>query len=134
MLVFTALLGFGLTLSNINFNPILNVKGTENNPYTLVLNSSNKVTSIGDVVQKTNLNNGVTFTYADVKNTTSGHVTLNNGGTLVNKDHIRSIQSITATFNTANALKFKVAYGGDAWNDDTVMTSGYTYNLDTNPY
>ena len=67
MLVFTALLGFGLTLSNINFNPILNVKGTENNPYTLVLNSSNKVTSIGDVVQKTNLNNDVTFTYANVK-------------------------------------------------------------------
>lgn len=125
-------MAFGLVLSNVNFNPI-NVKGTET-IYSLTLDSTNKVTSAGDVTQKTKLGNDVKFTYANIQSTTSGHVTLNSDGTLVNKDHIRSIQSITATFDVENSLKFKVSYGGDKWNAETVMTSGYTYSLDTNPY
>ena len=114
-------------------NEFVPVKGT-NTDYELVLDSTNKVTSAGDKVQKTKLGNDVTFTYSGVASSTSGHVTLNNGGSLVNKDHIRSIQSITATFNTANALKFKVSFDNATWGAETVMESGYTYNLGSNPY
>lgn len=102
--------------------------------YSITLDSGNKVTSDGDHVQKTALGNDVTFTYSGVQSSTSGHVTLNSGGSLVNKDHIRSIQSFTAVFDTANALKFKVSYDNATWGAETVMESGYTYNVDSNPY
>ena len=102
--------------------------------YSITLDSGNKVTSAGDKVQKTALGNDVTFTYSGVQSSTSGHVTLNSGGSLVNKDHIRSIQSFTAVFDTASALKFKVSYDNATWGAETVMESGYTYNVDSNPY
>lgn len=102
--------------------------------YSITLDSGNKVTSDGDHVQKTALGNDVTFTYSGVQSSTSGHVTLNSGGSLVNKDHIRSIQSFTAVFDTANTLKFKVSYDNATWGAETVMESGYTYNVDSNPY
>lgn len=102
--------------------------------YSITLDSSNKVTSAGDKVQHTALGNDVTFTYSGVASSTSGHVTFSSGGTLVNKDHIRSIQSITATFNTASALTFRVSFDGSTWGGETVMTSGYRYDLSSNPY
>ena len=102
--------------------------------YSITLDSSNKVTSAGDKVQHTALCNDVTFTYSGVAGSTSGHVTFSSGGTLVNKDHIRSIQSINAVFNVANSLKFKVSYDGSTTGGETVMESGRTYDLGSNPY
>ena len=108
------------------------VKSTPN--YSLTLDSSNKVTSAGDKVQHTALGNDVTFTYTNVVSSTSGHVTLNANGTLVNRDHIRSITSFTAVFNTADSLTFKLSYDNATWGAETTMQSGYTYNVDSNPY
>ena len=132
--LFALLLGIGIALTNINFkgNLLRGIASNNNSSYSLTLNSSNKVTSAGDVVQKTALGNDVTFTYSNIQNTTSGHVTLNNGGSLVNKDHIRSITSFTAIFN--GSLRFKLSYDNATWGSQTDMESGYTYNVDSNPY
>ncbi len=128
------ILAITLILTNTNLSMALLPGRATGSNYSLTLDSSNKVTSDGDKVQKTAIGNDVTFTYAGVASSTSGHVTLKSGGTIVNKDHIRSIQSITATFNTANALKFKVSFDGSTTGGETVMTSGYTYELSSNPY
>jgi len=104
------------------------------NNYKITLDSSNKVTSAGDKVQHTALGNNVTFTYSGVASSTSGHVTLNANGTMVNKDHIRSITSFTAVFNAADALSFKLSYDNATWGGETTMESGRTYNVDSNPY
>lgn len=132
--LFALVLGVGIALSktNLNSNVILGNRASQS--YSLTLNSSNKVTSSGDKVQKTALGNDVTFTYSGVQGSTSGHVTLNSGGTLVNKDHIRSITSFTAIFSPANALKFKLSFDNATWGSETVMESGYTYNVDSAPY
>ena len=132
--LFALVLGVGIALSktNLNSNVILGNRASQS--YSLTLNSSNKVTSSGDKVQKTALGNDVTFTYSGVQGSTSGHVTLNSGGTLVNKDHIRSITSFTAIFNTEGALKFKLSFDNATWGSETVMESGYTYNVDSAPY
>ena len=133
--LFALLLGIGIALSNIDFKSNLLI-GRADNPsdYSITLDSSNKVTSAGDKLQKTKLGNDVTFTYANVSGSTTGHVTFNSGGTLVNKDHIRSIESVTAVFNTENALKFRVSYDGSTVGGETTMVSGYTYDLSSNPY
>ncbi len=132
--LFALVLGVGIALSktNLNSNAILGNRVSQS--YSLTLNSSNKVTSSGDKVQKTALGNDVTFTYSGVQGSTSGHVTLSSGGTLVNKDHIRSITSFTAIFSPAGALKFKLSYDNSTWGSETVMESGYTYNVDSAPY
>ena len=131
---FASALTLALVFSHVNIKKSFLKTRAENNNYEIVLDSSNKVTSVGDKVQKTKLGNDVTFTYSGVASSTTGHVTLNANGTLVNKDHIRSIQSITAVFSGSGTLKFKTAYGGDKWNAETTMSSGYTYDLGTNPY
>ena len=132
-LFFSLVAVMAVALSNINFKSPRLVRGS-GDTYQLVLDSSNKVTSAGDKVQHTKLGNDVTFTYSNVANSTSGHVTLNSGGTVVNKDHIRSITSFTAVFDTANAISFKVSYDNATWGASTTMVSGYKYTLDSNPY
>ena len=104
-----------------------------NSAYSLTLNASNKTTANGDKVQKTALGNDVTFTYSNVANSTTGHVTLNDGGYLTNKDQIRSITSFTCTFSSG-ALNAKLSYGGGVWNDGFSIVSGTTYETGSNPY
>lgn len=103
------------------------------NNYSLTLNSTNKVTSVGDIVQKTAMGNNVTFTYANVAGSTSGHVTLNNGGTLVNKDWMRSITAFTCVFSNGT-LNVKAAYGGNVYNDGFDIESGHRYETPSYPY
>lgn len=103
-------------------------------PNQIVLDSSNKVISAGDHVQKTAKGNDVTFTYSEVAGSTSGHVTLNANGTLINKDWIRSISSFSCVFNQAGAISAQVSYGGDVWGDSFVLNSGQVYEPGTNPY
>jgi len=103
-------------------------------PNQIVLDSSNKVTSAGDHVQKTAKGNDVTFTYSEVASSTGGHVTLNANGTLINKDWIRSITSFSCVFNQVGAISAQVSYGGDVWGDSFVLNSGQVYEPGTNPY
>ena len=104
------------------------------NGYSLTLNSANKVTSAGDHDQFTAIGNKVTFTYTSVASSTSGHVTLNNTGTLANKNWMRSITAFTATFETTSSLTAKLSFGGDVWNDGFTLESGHKYELGSNPY
>ena len=130
----TSLLAFVLVVSSGNIGSNLFGLKAAQSDFKIILDSANQVTTAGDHIQKTKLGNDVTFTYSGVSSSTSGHVTFNANGTLVNKDHIRSIQSINAVFNTANALKFKVSYDGATTGGETVMESGRTYELGSNPY
>lgn len=131
---FALILGGSIAASNINFKSNLFTKASDQSNYSITLDSTNKVTSAGDHVQKTKLGNNVAFTYTGISNSTSCHVTFNTNGSLINKDHIRSIQTITATFNTASALKFKVSFDGSTTGGETVMESGRTYELGSSPY
>lgn len=103
----------------------------------IVLDSSNKVISAGDHVQKTAKGNDVTFTYSEVASSTSGHVTLNASGSLINKDHIRSITSFTCTFSSTqeNPLSAQIAFDTTHWGDTFVVESGQVYDtVGKDPY
>lgn len=128
------ILALALVLTNTNLSMALLPGRASGVDYSLVLDSSNKVTSAGEHNQKTKKGNDVTFEYTNVASSTPGHVTLNNGGSLKNVMDIRSIQSVVATFSGSGTLKFKTAYGGNNWNTPTTMTSGYTYDLGSNPH
>ena len=123
----------GITSINSDLVHALFNRNASQTIYSLTLDSSNKVTSAGDKVQKTASNNNVTFTYSSVNSDTSGHVTLNDGGYLVNKDWMRSITSFTCTF-ASGALNVKSSFGGNVWNDGFSIESGHKYELGSNPY
>ena len=106
----------------------------ETDRYQLTLNSSNKVTSAGDHVQKTALGNDVTFSYNSVASSTSGHVDLNSGGYLVNKSQITSISAITANFSGVGTLKASIAYTSDNFAEPFELVSGSKVELGSNPY
>ena len=86
-LFFSILLLVGITASNINFNSTFLVQGVERgSDYTLTLNSSNSVSSAGEVNQYTARGNKVAFTYTDVTSSSGNHTRLNTNGTIVNKE------------------------------------------------
>ena len=123
----------GVTTINTNLvGAIFNSKNTSDNRITL--NSSNKVTSAGDHIQRTAKGNNVTFTYSGVANATSGHVTLNANGSLENKDHIRSITSFRCDFANGGALTAQLSYGGDVWGDSFALISNQEYQTGSYPY
>ncbi len=126
----------GLLSSQLNEISFSLIRGDIYSNYSLTLNSSNKVTTSGDHVAHTDQHqNNVTFTYGEnLASSTSGHVTLNDGGYFVNKDHIRSIESIACTTNVESVLSFKVSYDGATWGASTTVISGTKYELASNPY
>lgn len=134
---FSILLLVGITASNINFRTNLIGGGaSRDSDYSITLDSSNKVTAAGDVVQHTKKGSNVTFTYVNVSSSTSGHVTLNNGGTIVNKVQITSISDFTVNFSGAGSLKARIALVNESekWNDYFTLASGAKVETDSNPY
>lgn len=105
-------------------------------PNQIVLDSSNKVISAGDHVQKTAKGNDVTFTYSGVAGSNGGHTTLYSGGTIVNKDQITSLESITATFSGAGTLKARISYVNESskWGEYFTLVSGAKVETGSNPY
>ena len=119
----------GLVIGVINFessmtDAYLNDRNTSE--YQLTLNSDNKVTSAGDHKQLTKRGSEVTFTYTNVASSTSGHVTLNENGSVVNKDIIHSITSFTASYSGAGTLQARISYTADSskWSDYFTVVSG----------
>ena len=102
--------------------------------YRITLDDKNKVTSAGDVTQHTAQGSDVVFNYANVANSTSGHVTLNNGGAFYNKTQITSISAITPVFSGAGSLKARIAYSIDNFNEYFSLTSNSRYEIGSNPY
>ncbi len=100
----------------------------------VTLNSGNKVTSSGDVIQKTEKGNNVTYTYSNVASSTSGHVTLADGGYVVNKTQITSLSAITATFSGSGTLKARLAYVTSTYSDYFTLVSGSRIETGSNPY
>ena len=136
VLLSSMLLAAGIALSNINFKSNLLAGKAGSTDYSITLDSTNKVTSAGDHVQHTKKGSNVTFTYASVASSTTGHVTLNNGGTLVNKDQITSIEAITATFSGSGSLKARIAYVNESSKGGEYFTlvSGSKVETGSNPY
>ena len=121
----------GISLSSIGQNQIFGIRGEENE-FSLTLDSSNKVTTAGDKDQYSKRGGKVTFTYSNVANSTSGHVTLNNDGTVVNKDIIHSVTSIKVTFT--GSLKARLGFINDNYGDYFDLVSGKEYETGSNPY
>ena len=119
---------------NIGNNILTGIATKATSDYSITLDSSNKVTSAGDKVQKTAKGNNVTFTYTNIANSTTGHTTLNSGGTLVNKDQITSLSAITATFSGSGTLKARLAYKVGTWSDYFTLVSGSRVETGSNPY
>ncbi len=119
---------------NIGNNVLAGIASKSSADYSITLNSSNKVTSAGDHIQKTARGSNVAFTYTNIANSTSGHATLNSGGTLVNKDQITSLSAITATYSGSGTLKARLAYKVGTWSDYFTLVSGSRVETDSNPY
>lgn len=130
------ILAITLVLTNSNLSMALLPGRASGVDYSITLDSSNKVTSAGNHVQHTKRGSNVTFTYDSVASSTSGHVTLNSGGSVVNKDQITSISSITATFSGTGTLKCRIAYVNETakWGDYFTLVSGSRVDTDSNPY
>ena len=125
----------GLALSLAAFtsaNRNLNLLKGSDNPYELVLNSNNAVTTSGDHVIKTVKGADVTFTYSNVSSSIGNHTYLTNGGSIVNKDIIHSITTFSATF--VGKLQARVAYTTDKWGEYFDLLSGQEISLGSNPY
>lgn len=129
----------GITLAATQFDTsIVNALFTNkaSADYVLNLNSSNIVTSAGDKKIKTARGNDVTFTYTNVSSPISGgHTTINDGGSIVNKDIIHSIESFTAIYSGTGTLKARLSYlGNDKWSDYFTVVSGQEVPTGSNPY
>ncbi|MCF0108290.1 MAG: hypothetical protein HUJ59_04765, partial [Bacilli bacterium] len=129
--IMTASMAGGIFAIANRCNSISFVKG-ENDVYTLSLNTSNKVTSSGDKIMTTAEGGQVRFTYSDVASSTSGHVTLNSGGTFRNKDIIHSITAFTPTFT--GSLRARTSYDAETWSEYFDLVSTTEYELGSNPY
>lgn len=125
----------GLTTVNSDFvDAIFGQSRGDNDSYSLTLNSSNKVSSAGDHVIYTHAKGQVTFTYANVASYSEGHTTIGNGGSIVNKSQITSIESITTVFNGSGTLKARIAYVPGTWNEYFTLVSGSKVEFASLPY
>ena len=125
-----------IALSTINFNSLSAFYNKEVpiGGYSLTLNSSNKVSSAGDHVMKTAAGGSVTFTYTSVGSNSSGHTRINNGGSIVNKTQITSIETFKATFTGSGTLKARIAYVVGTWGEYFTLTSGSKVEFGSKPY
>ena len=121
----------GLTSLNSSF--VEAFYNRNNNEYTLSLNSSNAVSTAGDHTIRTAAGGSVVFTYTSVGSYAGGHTRINNGGTIVNKSQITSIESFTATFS-GGTLKARIAYATDAWGEYFSLNSGTRIEFGSLPY
>ena len=105
--------------------------------YVLNLDSSNAVSSNGEHYMHTARGSSVKFNYSGVTSPASGgHTTLNNGGTIVNKDIIHSIESFTAVFSGNGTLKARISYVNEEskWSDYFTLVSGQEVETGSYPY
>ncbi len=135
LLVTTSFLAIGTAVS-ISSNNEMSLKADPG--YSLTLNSTNKVN--GNNVSTTisqNTDNGtykVDFSYTNVSTSNVGHVVINKDGSIANKDHILSINSITTNYQGNGTLKFRTSYDASTWGGYNELSSGITYSLSSHPY
>lgn len=132
--IFAPLLVVALAITGVNFGGhLFGVKA--DTLFQVVLDNTNSVNSSGDVVQYTKRHNQVTFTYANVSAPQSGyHTTLNDGGSLVNKDILLSVDNFTVAFNGTGSLKARISYDTKTWGEYFTVVSDQQVNTGSQPY
>ena len=138
MVTAMGLTAVGLTLSTLAFANHTASTRLKASDFTLTLNSSNgisgsNVTEVRSISTDSG-NYQVGFSYQNCSSLNNGHATINAGGKIVNQDHIRSIYSLVANFETSGDLKFRTSYDGATWGGYTSMQSSVEYGLSSNPY
>lgn len=110
----------------------------EADAYSLTLNSSNGITGSNvTTTQNISTDSGaylVPFAYNNCSALDNGHATILAGGSIKNSEHILSIYSITASFNTSGSLRFRTSYDGSSWGTYSTLTNGIPYSFSSNPY
>ena len=107
---------------------------SDDEPYSITLNSSNAVTSAGTYEMHTARGGKVDFTYANVTSASGAHTKINQNGTIVNKDVITSISTFTATFSGAGTLKARISYDNKTWGEYFTLASGTKIEVGSHPY
>lgn len=106
--------------------------------YGLTLDSSNRITTSYSSTERSistaSGNWTVKFDYTNVSPLTSGHCTIENGGQLVNSDHILSIEELTINFSTTGSLRFRTSFDASTWGAYNDAISGQNYTLSSHPY
>ena len=106
--------------------------------YGLTLDSSNRITASYSSTERSlstaSGNWTVSFDYTNVSPLTGGHCTIENGGQLVNSDHILSIEELTINFSTTGTLRFRTSYDASTWGAYNDAVSGENYTLSSHPY
>ena len=117
-----------------SFTPSIAGKTTSN--YSMTLDSSNKVTSNGDHDQYNKAGWKIAYAYSGVANSTTGHVTLSNGGTIANKTQITSISAVTANYTGEGSLKARISYINESakFGSYFPLYSGSRVETGSNPY
>ena len=133
-ILFASILAFALIFSSVNFkaSPFFGAKA--NSDYRLVLDSSNAISTQGDHVQKTLRGSNVTLTYTNVSSSSGKHTRINNGGTIVNKDLIHSIDTINAVYSGTGTLKARISYISSSWGEYFNVVSGNNIEVGSHPY
>ena len=133
--LFTTAIASALVFTNINFkSSLFSTKATGD--YKLVLDSSNAVTSAGEYVKKTIRGGEVTFKYTNVTSSSGNHTRINEGGSIVNKDRITSIDTFAASYSGTGTLKARISYTGTSWGEyfavgvDEVEIGSHPYFLE----
>ncbi len=134
-----SLTAVGLMLTTLafgnNFKASTRLKASD---YFLTLNSNNGISGTNVTTTKSITTDSgayeVAFDYTNCSSYNGGHATINAGGKIVNKDHIRSIYSLVANFTTNGELKFRTSYDGTTWGGYTSMRSLEEYELGSHPY
>ena len=125
-----------LALSN-NSNLIFNVGGVygDTSDYTVTLDNSNAYTSGTNKDITTSSGSWtINFEYSNASASSTGHVVLNDGGTINNTSLVKSINYLCATYTGSGSLKVKTSFDGTSFGSYWDVTSGYAYALPSNPY
>lgn len=116
---------------------LLNANGVygDTSDYTVVLDSSNKYTS-GTTKEVTTSSGqwSISFEYTNASALTNGHVTLADGGKLVNTREFISLDYLKIHCDGAGTLRFRTSYDGATWGGYATVSDNEIYNLASNPY
>ena len=131
----------GVTVSaavmTANKKSALNANGVfgDTSDYTVVLDETNAYTS-GSTKEVTTSSGSwqISFAYSNASALSGGHVTLANGGTLVNTRDIISIDYLKVHCSGTGTLQFRTSYDGATWGGYADIKDNEVYNLGSLPY
>lgn len=129
MAIFTTVTGMVITGLSISNNSSLHKDVANTSNYTLTLNSQNAYLSgTSQSVTTDSGNYQVTFNYTNCSSKNNYHALINNGGTIVNAEHIRSINEFYAIYD-GGTLKAKTSYDGQTWGEYFTLVSNQKYSF-----